>query len=130
MSIASYRELKVWEKGMALNVACHQVIILLPKTERYDIGSQLRRSAISIPANIAEGYGRSHLREYLQYLSIANGSLNETETYLLLIQRLKLVPENETAPALETAKEAGKMLTRMRGKLAVRLGASKRPVKR
>lgn len=117
MPLQSYRELHVWEKAMQLSEACHRVIMLLRPSDRYDIGSQLRRSAASVAANIAEGYGQEHRRQYQYYLGIANGSLNETETHLHLIQRLKLVPPATVDAALTLAGETGKLLTRLRESL-------------
>ena len=102
---------------MRLNEVCHRVILGLPRSDRFDIGSQLRRSGISVSANIAEGYGYDSNRAYLHYLGIAQGSLNETETHLRLILRLDLVPREMIGDALAIAEEVGKMLTTMRAGL-------------
>jgi len=72
----------------------------LPKTETYGLASQIQRAAVSIPANIAEGHGRHRLGDYLHHLSIANGSLMELETHLLLLERLSYLPAKEVEQAL------------------------------
>ncbi len=74
----------VWQKAMDLAVECYRIAKRLPKEETYGLISQIKRAAASIPANIAEGHGREHLGEYLPHLSVANGSLMELETHLLV----------------------------------------------
>lgn len=74
-SIESYRDLLVWQKGMDLVEACYRVTALLPKEERFGLASQIQRAAVSVPANIAEGFGRRNIGEYVRHLLIANGSL-------------------------------------------------------
>lgn len=100
----------VWQKAMDLVAECYRVASLLPKSEIYGLASQVQRAAVSVPANIAEGHGREHLGEYLHHLSIANGSLMELETHLLLLHRLSYLPINEVEPALALSDEIGKML--------------------
>lgn len=84
MSIKSYRDLLVWQKAMDLVAESYGLSAKPPKTETYGLASQIQRAAVSIPANIAEGHGREHLGDYLHHLSVANGSLMELETHLLL----------------------------------------------
>jgi four helix bundle protein len=84
MSVKNYRELVVWQKAMGLAKLCYQVTKRFPKEEMFGMTSQIRRSAASIPANIAEGHGRTHTKDYLHFLSIAKGSLAEVETHLIL----------------------------------------------
>lgn len=110
MKIQSYRDLLVWRKAMDLVVDCYRFVSDLPKNETYSLISQTQRAAISIPANIAEGHGRDHIGDYLRHLSIANGSLMELETHLLLIGRLGYRPENDAEPLLAQCSEIGKML--------------------
>lgn len=88
MALASYRELSVWQRSMDLTVAVYDVAKALPADERYGLGSQLKRAAVSVPANIAEGYGRTHRGGYLRHLSIARGSLSEVETLLAIAVRV------------------------------------------
>jgi four helix bundle protein len=110
MKILSYRDLLVWQKAMDLVVECYKFVSNLPKNETYGLISQTQRAAVSIPANIAEGHGRDHLGDYLRHLSIANGSLMELETHLLLIGRLGYRLPEEAEPLLSQCSEVGKML--------------------
>ena len=106
---------------MALVVESYSVARLLPKSESYGLIGQIQRAAVSIPANIAEGYGREHLGDYVRHLSIANGSLMELETHLLIAVQLAYVTREQTASAMSMASEVGRMLTgltrRLRGPL-------------
>jgi four helix bundle protein len=89
---------------------CYKLSKQIPQSEMYGLTSQIRRAAVSIPANIAEGHGRKTLGEYVQHLSIANGSLKELETHLLIAGRLHYVKDDEIIPALEGCSEIGRML--------------------
>src|SRR2546429_2823052 len=111
VSLKSYRDLVVWQKGMDLVVECYRITNLLPKNEIYGLASQIQRAAVSIPANIAEGHGRDHLGDYLHHLSVANGSLMELETHLLLLPRLSYVSSSELERAFTLTDEIGKMLS-------------------
>ena len=113
MALASYRDLAVWQRSMDLTVAVYDVTKVLPKDERYGLGSQLKRAAVSVPSKIAEGYGRTHRGEYLHHLSIARGSLSEVETLLAVAVRVGLVGRDETVEIWNTAQEVGKMLTKL-----------------
>ena len=108
--IQSYRDLKVWQKGMGLATKCYVETQSLPSDERYGLVSQIRRAAVSIPANIAEGYGRENRGEFIQFLRIAQGSLKELETHWLLSQRV--FPKNPASltSLLSETEELGKML--------------------
>ena len=88
MRIESYREMLVWQKAMDLVVECYRLSDALPRSELFGLAAQIRRSACSVPANVAEEVGRKHLGDYLRHLSIANGSLKETETHLLVAGRV------------------------------------------
>ncbi|MFV9505811.1 MAG: four helix bundle protein [Oscillochloridaceae bacterium umkhey_bin13] len=88
MAIQSYRDLLVWQKSMDLVTEIYQLTRQFPHEELFGLTSQTRRAAVSIPANIAEGYGRIHRKEYLHHLSIARGSLMEVETHLQIAVRL------------------------------------------
>jgi four helix bundle protein len=90
-SVKSYRDLEVWQKAMAMVVECYKITKQFPKDEIYGLTFQLRRAAVSIPANIAEGRERQHTREFVQHLSIAYGSLAELETHLQIAQRLNYI---------------------------------------
>ena len=82
--LKSYKELQVWRKSYQLCLHIYTITKTFPSDEKYGISSQLRRAAVSIPSNIAEGYGRKSIKEYLQFLYIAYGSLSELETQILL----------------------------------------------
>ena len=109
-TIESYRDLIVWQRGMDLAVTAYRLTTSFPVDERYGMTSQIRRSSVSIPANIAEGYGRDSAGAYAQHLRIAQGSLKEFETHIMLATRVNLIAPVATEPAMELAKEIGKML--------------------
>jgi len=87
--VTSYRDLIVWQRAMDLAHLVHEITRTFPNEERFGLTSQIQRSAASIPSNIAEGHGRTHLREYLHHLSIARGSLVELETQLAIAAQRK-----------------------------------------
>ncbi len=124
MAIRSYRELKVWGRAMDVVVASYKLTELLPKSEAYGLVTQIRRAAVSIPANIGEGHGREHLGDYLHHLSVANGSLMELETHLLIAGRLAYVRMNEIEPLLELTAKVSRMLAGLTKKLRVHLAPS------
>ncbi len=90
--LQSYRDLRVWQEAMTLGELCDRLTQGFPKGELYGMTSQIRRSVASVPANIAEGYGRGIRGEYIQFLRVAQGSLKELETHLMLSQRVGLAP--------------------------------------
>jgi four helix bundle protein len=96
---------------MDLVAVCYRITKLLPKSETYGLASQIQRSAVSIPANIAEGHGREHLGDYLHHLSVANGSIAELETHLLITTKLSFIQASELQPALALATEVSRMLS-------------------
>ena len=115
--VTSYRDLVVWARAMDIVEDCYKLSKQIPQSEMYGLTSQIRRAAASIPANIAEGHGRRTLGDYIQHLSIANGSLKELETHLLIAGRLHYVKENEISPALARCAEIGRMLSSLLQKL-------------
>lgn len=108
--IQSYRDLQVWKQGMALAENCYRVTKPFPKEEIYGLVSQIRRAAVSVPANIAEGYGREYRNQYIQFLRIAQGSLKELETHLLLDVRVELITMQIGQPLLAQCESTGKLL--------------------
>ncbi len=118
--VKSFRDLLVWQKGMDLVVEVYRVAKLLPQTELYGLTNQIHRSAVSIPANIAEGHGRDHLGDYLHHLSIASGSVAELETHLLIAQRVSLLKANNLEPALTLISEVSRMLAGLTKSLKAR----------
>ncbi len=110
MHLKSYRDLEVWQKAMDLVVGCYRMTEQFPKTELYGLTSQLQRAAVSIPANIAEGQGHSHTREFLNHLSVAYGSLMEVETHLEIAARLEYLDQAALNRLLDQTGEIGRML--------------------
>ena len=98
---------------MNLAEACYRLTGRFPKDEQYGLTSQVRRSAVSVPANIAEGYGREAKGAYAQHLKIAQGSLKEVETHLLLSERIGLIGKDDLSPLLSKSESIGKMLRRL-----------------
>jgi four helix bundle protein len=111
--IRSYRDLRVWQEGMGLAEACYLLTKRFPRDELFGMTSQIRRAATSVPANIAEGYGRNSKGDYIQFLRISQGSLKELETHLMLSTRIGLVAESGTKNLLEECDRLGKMLHRL-----------------
>ena len=99
--IRGYRDLVVWQEAMDLVVEAYRLAAQLPDRERFGLTSQLQRAAVSVPANIAEGHGRSGTREYLHHLSVARGSLLEAETHLQIAVRLGYLRAEEVDAILE-----------------------------
>jgi four helix bundle protein len=95
MGKSSFRSLEVWDRAMELTVAVYKATEAFPKREIYGVTSQLHRSAASVPANIAEGNGRVHAGDYLRHLSIARGSLAESETFVELALRLNYLAADQ-----------------------------------
>ena len=89
--IQSYEDLEVWQLAMTLAEQCYQLTATFPREETYGLSAQIRRAAVSIPANIAEGYRRNRTGNFLNFLPIAQGSVRELETHLLLASRLNVV---------------------------------------
>ena len=88
----------------------YRVIAAWPQSEMYGLTNQVRRAAVSIPANIAEGQGRTGVREFLHHLSIANGSLREVETLLLIAKRLQYLTGADCDAVMEQANQTGRLL--------------------
>jgi four helix bundle protein len=112
-STKSYRDLLIWQRGMDLAAVSYKIANGLPDYERYGLASQIRRSAVSIPANIAEGYGREIDGPFAQHLRIAQGSLKELETHFLLVQRLGLEADLPITSTLDHCDELGRMIRSM-----------------
>jgi four helix bundle protein len=115
--IRDYRDLVVWQRAMQLAEASHGLAGTFPRTGTAGLGDQLRRAAMSIPANIAEGHGRRHRAEYLRYLGVARGSLMEVQTHLELARRLDFADPTRIQAALSLCDEISRMLTVLRRRL-------------
>lgn len=115
--IESYRDLLVWQKSMDLVVKIYALLKKFPKTEEYGLSSQLRRCSVSVPSNIAEGYGRNHTKDYCRFLMIARGSLYEMQTQIELSARLDFISHLQLSETLKRSKEVEKMLNSLISKL-------------
>ena len=91
MQVKTFRDLIAWQKAMALVKQVYRLTEGLPHTERFGLTAQMRRAAVSIPSNIAEGHGRESRTDYLRFLRIARGSLMELQTQLILVEELNLI---------------------------------------
>jgi len=111
MKTHSFKDLIVWQKAYKLVLEIYRITREFPKSETYGLAQQMRKAAVSIPSNIAEGYGRAYKTKYKQFLSIAYGSLSELETQYLLSVDLKYT--NASRIVEELLKEVGSMLYRM-----------------
>jgi four helix bundle protein len=117
MQIRSYHDLEVWQKSVDLVVQCYKVTKNFPQDETFGLVSQMRRAAVSVPANIAEGKTRQYAKEFIQYISIAHGSLAELETYFQIGGRLKYL-DNDTVREFDAKTgEIGRMLTGLKKSL-------------
>ena len=108
--LKSYKDLIVYQKGYNLSLEIYKVTIDYPHDERFGLISQMRRSAFSIPCNIAEGYSRKNVKEYLQFLYIAKGSCSELETLLSLSKDLELLHSEKYAKLYDLQEEVSKLL--------------------
>ncbi|EKB57091.1 four helix bundle protein [Bergeyella zoohelcum] len=108
------KDLVVWQKSILLAKKVYTLTVDLPLNERYGLVSQIRRSAISIPSNIAEGAGRNNKSEFIQFLGIASGSCYELETQLILLSELKYKSEDEIRESLNALFEIQKMIYKLK----------------
>jgi four helix bundle protein len=110
MGIRDYKELLVWQKAMELVTEVYRLVKLLPKEETYALSDQMRRAAVSIPSNIAEGYNRNTDKELIQFFNIARGSCAELETQILIGRNLEYLSIDQSAKAMDLCMEIRKML--------------------
>ena len=108
--VQSFQDLLDWQRAVELFVLVHGVIRRIPTPERYDFGSQMRRAARSVSANIAEGFGRDHLGDLLRSLSVARGSAMEVESDLLVLKAADRVPAAELQLPISCADEVARMI--------------------
>jgi len=109
-SFKSYRDLEVWQKGMLLAKEIYQATNNFPDVEKFGLVNQMRRAAVSIPSNIAEGHARSSTNEFIRFISIALGSVAELETQIILSVELEYLQENIRENFLGLLDTIGKML--------------------
>jgi four helix bundle protein len=108
--LKNYKELKVWQRSYGLCLEVYGVTAKFPKDERYGLTSQIRRSAVSVPSNIAEGYGRKTTADYIRMLYISYGSVCELETQILLAGDLNFIDKGELSKIKNTITEIERML--------------------
>jgi four helix bundle protein len=121
----NHRDLAVWQKSMALAVSVHALTKQMPKDEMFGLTSQMRRAAVSVPSNTAEGAARHTTKEFLAFLYIARGSLAELETQLRLTRAIGYLPDDLVSPALASTDEVGRLLTSVIAGLKRRLARAK-----
>lgn len=112
-----YENLDVWKKSMNYVEEVYALAKKLPKEELYGLSDQIRRAVVSIPSNIAEGYGRATTKEYTHFLSIARGSKYEVETQMRICERLGYLPKEEVDNLMSRNSDITRMLTAMINKL-------------
>ena len=110
MKSSEFRDLVVWQKAMDLTVMVYNLVKHLPREESFALTDQIRRAAVSVPSNIAEGQGRITSKEFIRFLSMARGSLWELSTQIELCERLHYLDKNQTATIHSTITEIAKML--------------------
>jgi len=118
MKVKNYRELIVWQKAMDLVIEVYTISRTFPREEVYVLTSQLRRAAVSVPSNIAEGQGRRTTADFLRHLSISYGSLREVETQTLIAARLGYLTDRRCQEVLNLAAEVGRLLNGLMNSLA------------
>ena len=111
--ISTYRDPRVWQRSMDLVIAIYRLSASFPREERFGLTSQVRRAASSIPANIAEGYGRGSKPAYANFVRIARGSSMEVETHLLIAVRLGFADSDAVTSLIDEVEQIGRMLTRL-----------------
>lgn len=109
----SYTDLVVWQRAMDLLEEIYKLVKILPPDERFSLADQMRRAAVSIPSNIAEGKGRESKKEFIRFLLIALGSKNELETQLYICVRVGYLSDNEISKALNLCDEIGRMTNKL-----------------
>jgi len=106
----SYQQLDVWQKGVSLSIEVYKFTEQFPRSEKFGLTAQIRRATVSVPANIAEGWGRGSTREYVQFLLVARGSIFELETHLIIGQKLGFLKESQLGQLLQATQAIGRML--------------------
>jgi four helix bundle protein len=120
MTINSFRDLRVWQAGMDLVEAIYRCTQNLPQQEMYGLGAQMRRAAVSIPSNIAEGHTREFRKEYMYHLSIAQASLAELQTQIEIARRLSYLDQEVASCALDQTVSLSRQLYSLRNALVKR----------
>jgi four helix bundle protein len=120
MKPQNYKDLVVWQKGIALAKMIYRLTQSFPSAEKFGLVAQMRRAAVSVPSNLAEGQARHTTGEFVQFISHAEGSVAELDTQLILSSELRFCDRASTAPAFELIDELRRMLNALRRKLVAR----------
>lgn len=120
MTINSFRDLRVWQAGMDLVETIYRSTQVFPQQEMYGLTSQMRRSAVSIPSNIAEGHTRESSKEYLYHLSLAQASLAELQTQIEIAGRLEYIDQQQVVQVLDQSASLSRQLYALRNSLLKR----------
>jgi four helix bundle protein len=118
MAVKNYSDLLAWQRAIDLVVIVYQLSAAFPREELYGLTSQVRRAAVSVPSNIAEGQGRWSTNEFVQFLGIAHGSLREVETQLTIAVRLGYLTADQAERAFPLAAETGRLINGLRNSLS------------
>ena len=116
-----YRELKVWQLGVEISLAVYRLTDAFPRREIYGLTSQMRRAAVSIPSNFAEGHSRGQTKDFVRFLAISRGSLAELETQLIIAEQLGYLGPAELEPVMDMLEEESRMLAGLRRSLIAKL---------
>ncbi len=114
----AFHDLMVWQRSMDLSISVYRLTETFPRSETYGLSSQMRRAAVSVPSNIAEGAARSTRKDFRHFVIMARGSLAELQTQLILAGRLGYSGENQVRDAYQQAIRIGQMLTKLAQRLA------------
>lgn len=116
-----YQDLKVWQLGVEITLETYRLTNSFPSREVYGLASQMRRAAVSIPSNIAEGKSRGHTKDLIRFLSISRGSVSELETQLIVAEKLAYVSKHDFSRVMKMLDEESRMLASLRRTLRLKL---------
>jgi four helix bundle protein len=117
VALSQYQELIAWQKAVDLVIQVYRATEEFPRSEQFGLSHQIRRTAVSIPSNIAEGQGRETTRDFLRFLAITRGSIQELETQILIAFRLGYLKEQEQTQLIESLAEVGRLVSGLRRSL-------------
>jgi four helix bundle protein len=117
MKIKDYKDLQIWQKGIEIVDKIYTITDSFPKSELYGLTSQMKKASISIPSNIAEGFARTHSKEYKQFLSIALGSCAELDTQLIIANRRSYIKKNDFEELADQINHESRMISSLINKL-------------
>jgi four helix bundle protein len=118
MAVRHYRELIAWQKAMDLVELIYRTSAGFPREELFGLTQQVRKAAVSIPSNIAEGQGRGTVRDFQNFLCIARGSLQEAETQILIGERLSYIHAEQVSPVMESSAEVARLINGLHNSLS------------